>query len=220
MKLQPLIAELIGTFALVFFGSMSVSIFSGAGALGILPIALAHGLALMIMVYSVGRISGAYVNPAVTIAMLSLKKIGFTTAILYIVFQLIGASLAGFAHSQILTSASSSFYGLPQPTDMIGKSQFYAVIIEAILTFFLAFTILNASSEISGFAIGMTLAAGILIGGTLTGAALNPARAFGPAIISGNFATQWVYWLGPIAGALIAGVIYKFLSANETTASK
>ena len=220
MKLQPLIAELIGTFALVLFGSMSVSIFGGAGVLGILPIALAHGLALMVMVYSVGRISGAHVNPAITIAMLSLKKIGFTTAILYIIFQLAGASLASFAHSQILTSASSSFYGLTQPTDMIGKSQFYAVIIEAILTFFLAFTILNVSGEISGFAIGMTLTAGILVGGSLTGAALNPARAFGPALISGNFATQWVYWLGPIAGALIAGMIYKFLSANETTASK
>lgn len=214
--MRAYLAEVIGTFALVFFGSVSVTIFgaiaTGSVASSILAIALTHGIVLMVMVYSIGHISGCHINPAVTVAMWSVKKIKTNIAAGYIVSQLIGASLAALVHMLILPQGALVFYGATLPSNVIANSAITALAIEAILTFFLVFVIFSTTSrnsEHAGLAIGLTLTAGILIGGILTGAALNPARAFGPALVSGNFSSHWVYWIGPMIGGLGAAVLHR-----------
>ncbi len=216
------LAELIGTFALVFYGSMSVSVFVQVLALNapsgaLVGIALAHGLTLMVMVYALGPISGCHINPAVTVAVVAQKKMGATDGVAYIIFQSLGAGFAGLLHSLILPNAKSVWYGLTFPTQAIGRSALMATLIEAVLTFFLVLVIFQvtvsgkAPPGVSGLAVGMTLTASILIGGPLTGGALNPARALGPAIASGIVDTLWVYWVGPIIGALVASYAYAYL---------
>lgn len=219
------LAELIGTFALVFFGSASVTIFvvvlgfasPGAALLGI---ALTHGLVLMAMVYTLGPISRCHINPAVTISIAGLRKITPPDAVLYIVFQLLGASVAGLTHSVILPMGRGVNFGLTFPTQNIGGNPNTATLIEAIITFFLVLAVLStalsgkAAPGVTGISIGMTLTLGILFAGPLTGGAANPARAFGPGIASGALGTQWVYWLGPIVGGLIAAATYDYLFAE------
>jgi len=220
------VAELIGAFALVFYGSMSVTVFAQVLALnspagGLLGIALAHGLILMVMVYAIGPISGCHINPAVTVAVMAQRKIGVTDGIAYIIFQSLGAGFAGLLHSFILPGARQYGFGGVFPTLTIGGSDLTATLIEAVLTFFLVLVIFQvavsreASPGVSGVAIGMTLTAGILIGGPLTGGALNPVRALGPAIASGFFDHQWVYWVGPILGGLVASYVFAYLQRKE-----
>ncbi|MDO8428120.1 MAG: MIP/aquaporin family protein [Candidatus Diapherotrites archaeon] len=209
------IAEFIATFALIFFGAGSVVM---AGLLnpsyGVLGVALAHGLILMAMIYATGHISGAHINPAVTVAMALVKKIQPLKAVKYIIAQLAGASTAGFILLIIFPVMPSNL----GTTDLASNISFSTgILIEAILTFFLVFVIFNTAVEkhenntMAGFAIGMTLAVSILFGGALTGASLNPARSFGPALASGHWANQIVYWIGPIVGACIAGLVYEFV---------
>jgi len=216
-QVQRYAAELIGTFALVFIGAGAVIANALTdGGLGILGIALAHGLVLLAMIYAVGNVSGAHINPAVTLAFVATRKLPLKTGIYYIIFQLIGASLAGLA-------LLAAFPHVPAvinlgATDLAeGVSFSQGVLLEAVLTFFLVFVIFGVSvdrrgiSELSGLAAGLTLAFGVLIGGAFTGGALNPARAFGPAIASQYFPIQHlVYWIGPILGALAAAVLYQY----------
>lgn len=226
-NVRAYVAELIGTFALVFFGSVSVTVFVvilglSAPAASIIGIALTHGLVLMVMVYALGPISGCHINPAVTVAMLAARKLEPNDGIAYIVAQLLGAGIAGVAHAALLPQGVSLAFGLtvPDPVSIQG-SPFKAVILEAIFTFFLVLVMFGtavskkASPAASGIAIGMTLTAAILIGGPLTGASLNPARTFGPAIASGFYLNLWVYFVGPIAGALIASAVATFLSKED-----
>jgi MIP family channel proteins len=209
------VAELIGTFALVFFGTTSVTVWTqvARSEAALLGIALAHGLTLTIMVYTIGHVSGCHINPAVTIALASVKKIGAGDAIVYIASQLLGAGLAGLAHRMILPQGAAVLYGLTLPTGAIGQSAISAVAVEATLTFFLMFVIYGTALSgrspqgWHGFAIGMMLATAILVGGPLTGAALNPARSFGPALASGVFEHHIDYWVGPTIGALLAALI-------------
>lgn len=208
------IAEFIGTFALVFYGSVSVTVFAGAGLLGI---GFAHGLILMAVVYALGPVSGAHVNPAVSVAMVAQRKLAPSDGAAYMIFQCLGAAFAGLFHSIIIPQGANVAYGLTFPTPAIGSNPFTAVIIEALLTFFFVLVIFSVTLNekvapgVSGAAIGMTLAASVIVGGAFTGAALNPARALGPAIASGLFNTLWVYWVGPIVGALIASYVYVYL---------
>lgn len=220
-KWDAYIAELIGTFVLVFVGSVSVTVYEGnvayAGHNGILPIALAHGLALMIMVYTIGQISGCHINPAVTVGMWITRKISDFDGAMYIIFQLIGAAFAGVLHEAILPNVGApGNYGLTYVnTDVISEPT--GLLVEAVLTFLLVFVVFGtvfhpkAQPGFAGLAIGMTLAAGIIIGGPLTGGALNPARWFGPAVTSGELSEFWVYFLGPIIGGAIAAVLYNML---------
>jgi MIP family channel proteins len=208
------IAEFIGTFGFVFYGTVSVTVFAGAGLLGI---GFAHGLILMAIVYALGPVSGAHVNPAVSVAMVVQRKLTASDGAAYVIFQCLGAAFAGLFHSIIIPQGANVAYGLTFPTRAIGNNPFTAVVIETLLTFFFVLVIFSvtlnekATPGVSGAAIGMTLAASIMVGGAFTGAALNPARALGPAIASGIFNTLWVYWVGPIIGALIAGYVYAFL---------
>ena len=217
------IAELIATFSFVFLGTVSVTIavpILGGGYLttaGLLIIALAHGLGIALMICAVGRISGGHINPAVTISMLVARKIGSRDALGYIIFQLIGAIIASALHRFILESGSVVQWGLHQPNPAINGNQGLALLVEIILTFFLIFTIFGvavapkSSPSWAGFAIGGMVVLLSLVGVSLTGASMNPARSFGPAIITWNFTHNWIYWLGPIFGGIIAAVSYKYV---------
>jgi MIP family channel proteins len=206
------LAEFIGTFALVFVGTMVVAVSAqklGGTAPNLLLIAFGHGLILMAMIYALGAISGAHFNPAITIAVAALRKLSLQDALGYIIAQLVGAAIAVLLHALILNEGDTS-YGLTLPAPEISDGS--ALLIEAILTFFLATAVIGtavsgkAPAGFHGLAIGLTLTVSILVGGTLTGASLNPARTFGPAIVSGDFSHHWVYWAGPILGSMVAAM--------------
>ncbi|HLE48058.1 MAG TPA: aquaporin, partial [Candidatus Thermoplasmatota archaeon] len=178
-------AEFVGVFALVYIGAGSI-VATGGGEQNLVAIALAHGLAIAVMVTALGHISGGHFNPAVTVAVLFTKRISWELGLLYIIFQLLGGIFGSFL---LVSSFPGNEWelvhlGTPQPSSAITAPN--AVIIEAILTFFLVFVIFgvaidgrNLMKALGGFAIGLTITADILMGGPLTGAAMNPARAFG-----------------------------------------
>ena len=206
------LTEAISTFILVFIGAGSV-LADGIGAdIGIVGVALAHGLVLMSMIYATAHISGAHINPAVTVGMWITRKISSRNAILYIISQLIGAGIAGFLLSVIFTAPTELNLGVPALGE--GVSFWSGIVTEVILTFFLVFTIFGvavdkrAPTGFYGLAIGLVLTFDILVGGILTGAAMNPARAFGPALASGFWNNHLVYWIGPIIGSVIAALTY------------
>jgi MIP family channel proteins len=206
---SALIAEFIGTFALVFIGA-------GAGALGaggLVGVAFAHGLILTGFIYAVGDISGTHVNPAVTIAVLAAGKIEAARAAAYVVVQLAGGLAGAWMLSWVLGGTES---GLGATTLASTVNHYQGFAVEMILTFFLASVVLHAAVSGKagppfGLAIGLTLAAAILMGGPLTGASLNPARTLGPAVLTGNTAELWVYFAGPIAGGLLAAGVWRLL---------
>lgn len=212
--MKKFIAEFLGTFALVFIGAGAVLVNSlTGGALGLVGIALAHGFVLMTMIYSFANLSGAHFNPAVTIAMVATKNIDLKRAAGYILSQLAGAIVAAFLLILLFPSATpTQIYGFPTE---IGLG--FGILVEAILTFFLVCTIFGvalnkkAPAGFFGLAIGSVLFYDILMGGTQTGAAMNPARAFGPALVSGIWGPQLIYWIGPIVGALVAALLLQYL---------
>jgi MIP family channel proteins len=210
-------AELVGTFALIFIG---VGAIYNLGALdkngGLLGIALAHGLTIAVMVSATGGISGGHLNPAVTLGVLVGGKIDAAKCLAYWIAQLAGAALAGFLllglmRHQPVAAAEIVSQGTP---DLAGNVSFkQGVLIEAVLTFFLVFVVYGTAVDaraprIGGLAIGLTVALDILFGGPLTGAAMNPARTFGPALASGHWNNHLVYWIGPLTGGALAGLIY------------
>jgi len=223
MGRQAYVAEFIGTFALVFFGSMAFIIFLPALGFSspqssLIGIALAPGLILTVMFYTIGYISGCHINPAVTITAVALKKMEVSDGIAYLLAQIFGAILAGAIDGLIQPGNGSLVrFGLPAPQLAIGQSQLVAVFVELIVTFFLMFSYYavlytdKVHPAASGLLIGMTLTAGILIAGPFTGGAANPARWLGSAVASMDFDNFWVYWVGPIAGALLGGFTYERL---------
>ncbi len=205
MKTKVWLAELIGTAALVFVGA-------GAGALavgGLIGVALAHGLILAGVVYAYGPISGAHVNPAVTFAIALRGKLKWRFAAYYWIAQLVGGALAAGALFFVLGGAGSGL-GATLPAPQVSPVQ--AIVVEGLLTFLLANAVLQtavkkSATPFAGLAIGLTLAAAILMGGPLTGASLNPARTFGPDLFTGNLGTFWIYLVGPAAGAGLAALV-------------
>ena len=210
------IAEFVGTFALVFVGGGAIMMVQHTGNnAGLLPIALAHGLILALMVSAFMNVSGGHFNPAVTTALLVARRITPTVAGVHIVAQLIGAVVAALALKITMPSAvfAATLAGGQSISLDITATQ--AIILEAIATFFLMIVIYgtavsSAAPKIGGLAIGLTIAADILAIGPLTGASMNPARSFGPAIVSGVLAGQIVYWVGPIIGAIAAAMLWEF----------
>jgi len=223
MGRQAYVAEFIGTFALVFFGSMAVIVFFPLLGFSFpqssfLGIALAYGLILMVMVYTIGPISGCHINPAITITAVALGKLEFSDGIAYLLAQVFGAILAGVVDFVIQPgNGGNIMFGLPTPMRSIGQSGVMAAFVELIITFFLMlsyYAVLYTEKvhpAASGLLIGMTLAADVLIAGALTGGAANPARWLGPAVASLDFDSAWVYWVGPIVGALLGGYTFKYL---------
>lgn len=225
MKMGPqaYLAELIGTFALVFFGTASITVFVAvlglsSPASSVLAIAFAFGIILMSMVYVLGPISGCHVNPAVTITAIALRKMAVDDGVLYIVAQVVGAVLATGAHALILPDAGAmTEFGATLPGVPIGRSDTVAFVVELIITFFLMLSIYvvaytdKVPSGVSGLLIGMTLAAVTIVAWPLTGASANPARSIGPAIWAGAYQSLWVYIVAPIVGALLGGFAYQYL---------
>lgn len=210
------VAEFIGTFALVFVGSgaiMATRISQSNAAL--VEVALAHGLVLAVMVSALMRISGHF-NPAVTLGMLATRRIEVFMAALYVIAQVLGAVIAGYALKASFPDAvfvATRGGGQTVALDITGGQAF---MLEAIATFFLVFVVYGTAVDlrgpkIGGLAIGFVVAADILAIGPLTGASMNPARSFGPAVASGVYEAQLLYWAAPIVGGLIAALLYEYL---------
>ncbi len=215
---QKLMAEFIGTFALIFFGAGSIcadQYLHGAGGSGLLGIALAHGLAIGIMVSALGHVSGGHFNPAVTIGFWVTKRINTLDVIGYWAAQLVGAIAAAYVLKAIVPDDAWRAVALGTPALARDFRVLDGMILEGVMTFFLVLVVFATAVDekgawraISGFGIGLTITMGILTGGPLTGAALNPARAFGPALASAHWANHGVYWVGPLAGGFVAGLLY------------
>ena len=221
-------AEAIATYALVFFGPLaiilSVVVFGdGLSIESIIMISLAHGAAIGLMVYAFGHISGAHINPAVTIPMMITKKISVGDGIGYIIFQLIGAVVAAFSLKAILPElgAKVNFGTQGGPSELLNNSVMAGITVEIILTFFLVTVIFltavhkKAPAGIHGISIGGMVFLLHIVGVPLTGASMNPARTFGPAVVSGFWELHWLYWLAPIVGGIIAGVIMNYVFVNK-----
>ena len=217
------LAEGIATFGLTFIGAGAICAnqYSG-GEIGLLGIACAHATALICMIYATGHISGGHVNPAVTVAVAAIGRIEPALAGLYVAAQLSGAAIAGFVLAALYAPAvwEPVALGTPVPSPEVAFST--GVFIEALLTFFLVFTVLQvaldgrAPDNVYGLAIGLVLIGGILVAGPLTGAAMNPARAFGPALASGVWSDHLIYWIGPVTGGLVAALANRLLQPAAT----
>jgi MIP family channel proteins len=215
--LRPLIAEFLGVFMLVFIaGGALITDFFQAGAVGFGGIAAAYGLVVALAVTTTMTISGGHLNPAVTIGLWSVGRIDARKAGLYVVAQLVGAVAAALALRALFPAVAGHVkqYGAltisPDLTFVAGT------LIEAVLTFFLALAFMAtvvdpAAPRVGGFAVGLTAWVAALVAGPLTGAALNPARAFGPALVGNFWVGQLAYWIGPILGAVVAMQIYERL---------
>lgn len=212
---QKLAAEAAATGTLILAGAGAVLTNTAfPGSLGGVGIALAHGLAILVMVYAVAHISGAHINPAVTIAMWALRKIKTAEGVLYIIAQLVGAAIAAWLLILIYPDGAiaSTHTGAPALASFVTPA--VGVLVEALLTAVLVWTILGVTDDrapkgFAGLAIGLAVTLGLLVGASLTGAALNPARSFGPALVSGFWVNHWVYWAGPVLGALVAAYAYR-----------
>jgi len=213
----PALAELVGTFVFVFIGAGSiVTNASTQGAIGLLGIALAHGLALSVLISALGATSGAHFNPAVTIGFIVTKRMVPSVGIAYIVAQLAGATLSGLLLQAIFPQAVWQAAQLGTPGLAPNVSFGTGILVETILTFFLLLAIFGTAVDerapkIGGFGIGLTVLVDILVGGPLTGAAMNPARTFGPALAGGFWQNNLVYWIGPIIGAVMAVLFYEYV---------
>ena len=222
MHWKKYLAEGIGTFALVFIGAGAICTDQlTGGGVGLLGIALAHGLVLSIVIYATGHISGGHINPAVTFGFLITKRIQGKDAFFYMLSQLAGATLA--ALTLLLVYPDSIWKPVNLGTPGLGSEIGFGtgILIETILTFFLVFSIFGtavderAPKSIYGFAIGLVLVFDILVGGPLSGASMNPARTFGPALISGFWDNHLVYWIGPFLGGSIAAIVYHHLLMDK-----
>ena len=219
--LKQCVAEFIGTFALIFVGVGAI--YNNPGLVGV---AFAHGLTIAVMVSATGAISGGHLNPAVTFGLWIGGKIDIKKSIAYWIAQLAGGTAAALLCVWLLGQPAVAV-GTPDipagnPVTLTGVVSFtQAVAIEAVLTFFLVFVVYGTAVDarapkIGGLAIGLTVTLDILFGGPLTGAAMNPARTFGPALASNHWNNHAVYWLGPLLGGALAGLIYGQFLIKET----
>ena len=205
MNTKNLVAEFVGTFALIFIGAGALAI--GAG--GLVGVALAHGLVIVTFAYAYGHISGTHINPAVTLGLLIAGEIEFVAAIGYWIAQFLGGILGAVLLNAVLPEAGD--LGVTILGE--GVTPIQGLVVEIVLTFFLVNTIFNTAvsgkaGNFAGLAIGLTLVLSILMGGPLTRASLNPARTLGPAVVSGNYADIWLYFVGPLVGAILAALLY------------
>ncbi len=218
---RKLIAEAIGVFTLVFIGGGAVLLSATNANIGLLEIALAHGLAIAVMISAFGGISGGHFNPAVTVGMWVTRRIDSLGALGYIVAQFVGGIVGALALRGLFPSGMVDAGNLATPALGPATDVLPAVGIEAILTFFLVIVIFGVAVDrrgpkvVAGLAIGLTISMDILAGGPLTGAVMNPARALGPALVSGNWADQMVWWVGPLIGGVVAALVYHYVFAEQ-----
>ncbi|MEP6777880.1 MAG: aquaporin [Chthoniobacterales bacterium] len=212
-KLRPCIAEFIGTFALIFVG---IGAIKTAGH-DVLAVALAHGLTIAAFASATMHISGGQLNPAVTFGLVCGGHMSWAAAIRYWIAQLLGGIAAAliclslFGRDVIVT-------GTPQLAINLTGGQ--GIVLEAIMTFFLVFVVHGTAVDqrgrrVAGLAIGATITLDILFGGPLTGAAMNPARVFGPAVAANFWKAHYVYWVGPLLGGAAAGFVYRIFIERD-----
>ncbi len=216
--LKQCVAEFVGTFALIFIGVGAIYNNTPGAGVGLLGVALAHGFTIAVMVSATMAISGGQLNPAVTFGLLVGGQMDLKRTLAYWVAQLAGGTaaaclvlaLAGNAGTAAVTAGTPDIV-LQDGVPRVSWGQ--AVVIEMVLTFFLVFVVYGSAVDprapkIGGLAIGLTIALDIMFGGPFTGASMNPARTFGPALACGHWNHQVVYWIGPLAGGALAGLIY------------
>ena len=206
-------AEFLGTFTLCFIGQGAIVMQQASGTGSLLVIAAAHGLALATMISALGAWSGAHFNPAVTFGFWITRRISLTSAITYWISQLAGAITASFLLRSIVPGEPGEMVHFGVPMIAAGVSVSQGLLLEFVLTFLLVTAVWGTAVDergpkIGGFGIGLTLMMSILVGGPLTGGALNPARAFGAACASGVWTSHWVYWVAPMLGGAAAARIY------------
>lgn len=224
------LAELIGTFILVFTGcAVAVAAIlqrptAGPAFYDSLAVALAFGIALVVIVAAIGHVSGAHVNPAVTLALAVTNKFPWGLVPVYIGAQLLGAIFGAIAvwisygdAAREVASVAATF-----PVDGVGDLR--AFLVELLITFILVFVVLSVATDdrapagVAPLAVGFALACGVLIAGPVTGGSLNPARTLGPMIVAGQFNALWVYLLAPVIGGVLAAVLYdRFVSEADAT---
>jgi MIP family channel proteins len=228
---KALVAEAIGTFTLCFAGVLAISatgvVGAPAGLANLASIGLAHGLAIAVMIAALGAISGGHFNPAVTFGFVVTGRMTVVTGALYWAAQLIGAVIAGLILVVVIGGPAVA-NGTPNLDPKVPALS--GIIVEAVLTFFLVLVIFGtavderAPKSVFPFAIGFTVALDIMAGGPLTGAAMNPARTFGPALASGMWSNHLVYWIGPLIGGAAAGLLQHYfllvIAPSPTTAAR
>jgi len=225
-------AEFVGTFALIFIGAGSIlaltTLFEPAinspqtqgvyGGLTLVAVALSHGLVIAVMASAVGHISGGHFNPAVTLGFLVTRRIAGVLALVYWSMQFLGATAAALLLRWFFSEHTRRLTNLGAPGLGGGVDHWQGLVIELILTFFLVWVIFatavdpgGAFKSIAGLAIGFTITLDVLMGGPLTGAAMNPARAFGPELVSRHWTDAWIFYAGPAAGGVLAALAYEWL---------
>jgi MIP family channel proteins len=212
---RRLLAELVGTFALVFAGCGAIMVDAETGALGQVGIAISFGLAIMVMVYAVGHVSGAHLNPAVSLAFAVTRHFPWPRVLGYSIAQLAGALAAAAILRASLGDVAN--VGATQPSG----SQAQSFLWELILSFFLMFVIVavatdtRAVGEAAAIAVGATVGLDAMVGGPISGASMNPARSLGPALVSGELHALWLYVLAPLAGATLGALAYQLVRGEQ-----
>ena len=213
---QATLAELIAVMLFVFVGAgaiVGIGMVGADGGAGLIIAALAHGLAFAVLVAAIGGISGGHINPAVTVAAVVTGKMSLVKGVMYVVAQLVGALVGAALLLSVIPTASQGTLG----AHALSIDAAPGLIVEMVLTFMLVFVIFATAMDPKGpghlapFAIGLTVMVDSFVGVPLTGASMNPARSFGPALATGEWADHWVYWVGPIMGAVLAAVIYEVI---------
>jgi len=210
VNLREDLAEAVGTFTLVFIGAGAMALaVAGNSSAGLVGVALAHGIALVVIVFAWGAISGGHVNPAVTFGLALAGRFPWVKALRYWVAQLLGAAVASYLLLFLIGPQGN--LGMTLPAASVSTVQ--AIVIEAVLTFFLVTAVFGSAvagrnGNAAALAIGLVLTMDILMGGALTGASMNPARSFGPALAMGNFSSLYIYFVGPLVGGGLAALFY------------
>ena len=214
---QAVFAELIATMLFVFVGAGSVVVIGGvADSGGLVAVALAHGLAIAVLVAAIGRISGGHINPAVTFGAVITGRLKLSTGVLYVLAQLTGAVIGALLLEAALVGAIEGNLGAHALNLDALDGKGAGVLVEAVLTFMLVFAVFATAMDPRGMAslapmaIGFAVLVDHMVGVPLTGASMNPARTFGPALVAGAWNDHWVYWLGPLIGGGLAAFVYYF----------
>lgn len=214
--LSKLVAEFVGTYAIVFFGCGSVAIFGAYQPEAMMFVPIVFGSIVAIMIYTLGHLSGAHFNPAVTIAFACVRHFPARQIPLYIIAQCAGAVVACIALSYCIPDIKTLAPTVPIVPPL------KAIVIEIILSFFLMFVVMGVATDtraegvMAGAAIGLIVAVDAFVGGPLTGASMNPARSLGPALFDGQMKHLYIYIIGPVIGCVLAGYTYNLIRCQKT----